>query len=167
MANERVLFMNIRLVRLQLDEGVYTYKYYPFEYCCELMKNSQCIKFADKNIDTFDMDDGLASDIPRFCIEKNNIVHDQDDPINWNMNYPIKYCPFCGQQIKIRVMSTKNVKSVRDLLIRTREKLKKQCHSVNDEKEKATIMEEVKKLDKRINSFGTLGDLREIARPKG
>lgn len=158
--------MDIRLIKLRLDDGVYTYKYYPFEYCCKHLKNSSCINFVDVDMDTFDIDDGLASDVPRFCVEKKNIIQEFEGSVDWSVNYPIMYCPYCGQRIKIKVVGTKDVKSVCDLLNRTRAKLWKQCQNTNNKKEENQITEEIRRLDKRINSFWRLGDIQEIAKPK-
>ncbi len=154
--------MEIKLVKIQFQKGCHSYKYHPFDYCCEELKHSPCICFTSEDIETFDIDDGLNSDFPRFCIERKDIVIDREETWDLNLNFPIKYCPYCGERIKIKLTGTKHAEAAYASLTKRRETIWNQCRTTDSKRKENELKNEVHLLDQKINCFWTLGPIGEF-----
>lgn len=94
--------MNIDVIRIHYQDkdgwDDYSYKYIPFEYCCDKLKDSEYIKFNDE----CDRNDPNA-----YCDENDNIIPGFsitfEEPVAWEyydepIYHRINYCPFCGRK---------------------------------------------------------------------
>lgn len=68
-------------------------------------------------------------------------------------NYPIQLCPHCGEKIEISVADEIDVSDKYNELTKQREELWKKCQRTDSKKEEFELMEQVGKLDKKIDSF--------------
>lgn len=95
--------MKIDLIRLKFN-GMTSYKYKPFKYCCDEIKNNKCIEFTNEDVvePVGDVDDN-GYYIPQFCTIDTKIIGSWDDEFEQTDNYPIQFCPHCGEKIEINV----------------------------------------------------------------
>ena len=154
--------MKIELIRLKFNDTC-SYKYKPFKYCCDEIKNDKAIVFTGEDLvcnDTFglvvrDSDDNI---IPQFCISYTETFNSWGDEYEQIDNYPIKFCPHCGEKIDISVVNEINVSYTYNELSKFRQELWKKCQRTDSKKEEIELLKKVRKLDDQINDFYELSE---------
>ena len=73
-------------------------------------------------------------------------------------NYPIQFCPHCGEKIEISVVEEIDVSDKYNELTKQREELWKKCQRTDSKKKESELRKQVRKLDDQINDFYELGE---------
>lgn len=157
--------MKIELIKLKFND-TYSYKYKPFKHCCEAIQNDKAIVFTGEDLvcnDTFglvvrDSDDNT---IPQFCNSYTEIFSSWGDEFEQTDNYPIQFCPHCGEKIEIEVVDEIDVSDKYNELTKQRKDLWKKCQRTDSKKKEYELREQVGKLDKHIDSFYWLDEWKE------
>ena len=157
--------MKIELIKLKFND-THSYKYKPFQYCCDEIQNNKAIVFTGEDLvcnDIFglvvrDSDDTI---IPQFCNSYTETFNSYGDEYEQTDNYPIQFCPHCGEKIEISVVEKIDVSDKYNELSKQREDLWKKCQRTDSKKKEAELREQVRKLDNQINDFYELGKWRE------
>ena len=92
--------MKINLVKIKLSQCD-KYKYKPIKWCCNEMRNNPVTLFT--NDDLVRIDDWIYHGYPQMCLNYDYVEQDYEDDYEIIKNYPIKYCPWCGEKIEINV----------------------------------------------------------------
>lgn len=145
--------MNINVVKIRfkfqnnIDE--YTYKYYPFQYCCEQLKDYPAIEF-----DT-ELDDSLNENwedvVPRFSIMREEPVvwEDYTDTIYTKINY----CPFCGQKININIVGEEDWTARYASLEAEKDAKKAKMNKTDSKTESARLEKEIGEINYKLNGM--------------
>lgn len=157
--------MKIELIKLKFSNTC-SYKYKPFKYCCNEIQNDKAIIFTDEDLvcnDTFglivrDSDDNI---IPQFCNSYTETFNSWGDEFEQTDNYPIKFCPHCGEEIKISVIDEIDISDKYNELSKQRKELWKKYQKTDSKKKEYELREQVDKLDKQINDFYSLEGYQE------
>ena len=149
--------MKIELIKLKFND-THSYKYKPFKYCCDEIQNDKAIIFTGEDLIHSDdsLDDG--SYIPRFCTSYTEIITSYEDEWEQTYNYPIRFCPHCGEKIEILVVDEIDVSDKYNELTKQREDLWKKCRRTDSKKKEAELREQVGNLDSQINGFYELDE---------
>ena len=152
--------MKIELIRLKFD-NIHSYKYKPFTHCCDEIQNDKAIVFTGEDLvhlDTYWEDERY---IPRFCTSHTEVITSYEDEWEQTDNYPIQFCPHCGEKIEISVVDEIDVSDKYNELSKQREDLWKKCQKTDSKKEECELRKQVRKLDDQINDFYELGKWKE------
>ena len=149
--------MKIELIKLKFNY-THSYKYKPFQYCCDEIQNDKAIVFTGEDLvsnDIFglvvrDSDDTI---IPQFCNSYTETFNSCGDEYEQTDNYPIQFCPHCGEKIEISVVDEIDVSDKYKKLYKLREELWKKCQRTDSKKEESELRNHVRKLDDQINDF--------------
>lgn len=150
--------MKIELIKLKFND-THSYKYKPFKHCCNEIQNDKAIIFTDEDINDIDgeyEDDGIF--IPKFCTSHTETFTSWGDEFENTDNYPIQFCPHCGEKIEIEVVDEINVSEKYNELTKLREELWKKCQRTDSKKKEHELRKQVIKLDDQINGFYELGE---------
>ena len=150
--------MKIELIKLKFNNTC-SYNYKPFTYCCDEIQNNKAIVLTGEDINEIDgeyEDDGFF--IPQFCASYTEIITSYEDEWEQTDNYPIRFCPHCGEKIEISVVDEIDVSDKYNELTKQREELWKKCQRTDSKKEEFELMKQVRKLDDQINDFYELGE---------
>lgn len=148
--------MKIELIKLKFND-THSYKYKPFKYCCDEIQNNKCIEFTNEDLSPLKhIDDGNF--IPQFCISHTEIIRLYEDEWAQTDNYPIRFCPHCGDKIEISVIDEMDISDQYNELTKQREELREKCWKTDSKKEESALRERVEKLDKQIYSFYLLDE---------
>lgn len=153
--------MKIELIRLKFDD-THSYKYKPFKYCCDEIQKDKTIVFTGEDINYICgeyEDDGVC--VPQFCTSYTETVGSWGDELEQTDNYPIQFCPHCGEKIEISVVEEIDVSDKYNKLSKRREELWKGCQRTDSKKKEFELREQIGKLDKQINGFYELGKMEE------
>ena len=152
--------MKIELIKLKFND-THSYKYKPFTHCCDEIQNDKAIVFTGEDLvhlDTYWEDESY---IPRFCTSYTEVITSYEDEWEQTDNYPIQFCPHCGEKIEISVVEEIDVSDKYNELSKQREELWKRCQRTDSKKEDSELRKQVRKLDDQINDFYELGKWRE------
>ena len=153
--------MKIDLIKLKFND-THSYKYKPFQYCCDEIQNNECIEFTNENLTNFNVDyDKEYGFIPQFCTSHTEVITSYEDEWEQTDNYPIQFCPHCSEKIEISVVDEIDVSDKYNELSKQREKLWKKCQRTDSKKEERELRKQVRKLDKQIDSFYWLDEWKE------
>lgn len=150
--------MKIDLIKLKFND-THSYKYKPFTYCCDEIQNDKAIVFTDEDINDIGgeyKDEGIS--IPHFCTSHTEVVTSYEDEWEQTDNYPIRFCPHCGEKIEIEVVDEIDISEKYNELSKQREDLCKKCRRTDSKKEDSELREQVRKLDDQIDDFYELGE---------
>lgn len=153
--------MKIKLIKLKFND-THSYKYKPFTYCCDEIQNDKAIVFTGEDINDIGgeyEDDGVS--IPQLCTSHTEVITSYEDEWEQTDNYPIQFCPHCGEKIEISVIDEIDVSDKYNELTKQREELWKKCQRTDSKKEEIELRNQVIKLDDQINDFYELGEWRE------
>ena len=145
--------MKIELIRLKFDD-THSYKYKPFKYCCDEIQNDKAIVFTCEDINDIGgeyKDDGNF--IPQICTSHTEVITSYEDEWEQTDNYPIRFCPHCGEKIGISVVKEIDVSDKYKELTKQRDELWKKCQTTDSKKEEHELRKQVRKLDDQINDF--------------
>lgn len=143
--------MKIKLIKLKFND-THSYKYKPFTYCCNKIQNDKAIVFTGEDINDIGgeyKDEGIS--IPHFCTS-------YEDEWEQTDNYPIRFCPHCGEKIGISVVKEIDVSDKYKELTKQRDELWKKCQSTDSKKEDYELRKQVRKLDDQIDDFYELDE---------
>lgn len=73
-------------------------------------------------------------------------------------NYPIHFCPHCGEKIEISVVEEIDVSDEYNGLTKKRKELWEKCQRIDSKKKESELREQVSDLDNQINDFYELGE---------
>ena len=142
--------MKIELIKLKFND-TYSYKYKPFKHCCNEIQNDKAIIFTYEDIND-------ATSIPQFCTSHTEIITSYEDEWEQTDNYPIQFCPHCGEKIEISVVDEIDVSDKYKELTKQRDELWKKCQRTDSKKEESELRKQVRKLDDQINDFYELDE---------
>ena len=140
--------MKIELIRQKFN-GSRGYKYKPFSWCCDQIKDNPCIVFSDEVYMDDDIDDECT--FPAFALRHSEVVKDWEDEYEQDTYYKINHCPFCGELIEISVVGEEVVDDYYKSLSKYREELWKKCNKTDSKKEAQKLYDKVHKLDNKID----------------
>lgn len=150
--------MKIKLIKLKFND-THSYKYKPFTYCCNKIQNDKAIVFTDEDINDIGgeyKDEGIS--IPHFCTSHTEVITSYEDEWEQTDNYPIRFCPHCGEKIGISVVKEIDVSDKYKELTKQRDELWKKCQSTDSKKEDYELRKQVRKLDDQIDDFYELDE---------
>ena len=151
--------MKIELIRLKFN-NTHSYKYKPFQYCCDEIHQNDCIIFTNEDLSPLKhIDDDNF--IPQFCTSHTEVITSYEDEWEQTDNYPIQFCPHCGKKIEISVVDEIDVSDKYNELSKQRKELWKKCQRTDSKKKEVELREQVRKLDKQIDSFYWLDEWKE------
>lgn len=151
--------MKIELIRLKFND-THSYKYKPFQYCCDEIHKNDCIIFTNEDLSPLKhIDDDNF--IPQFCTSHTEVITSYEDEWEQTDNYPIQFCPHCGKKIEISVVDEIDVSDKYNELSKQRKELWKKCQRTDSKKKEVELKEQVRKLDKQIDSFYWLDERKE------
>lgn len=150
--------MKIDLIKLKFNDTC-AYKHKPFQYCCDEIQNDKAIVFTGEDINDIcgEYEDDSIS-IPQFCTSYTETVGSWGDEWEQTDNYPIQFCPHCGEKIEISVVNEIDVSDKYNELTEQRKELWKKCQRTDSKKKAAELREQVRKLDNQINGFYLLDE---------
>lgn len=149
--------MEIELIKLKIND-THSYKYKPFTYCCDEIQNDKAIVFTGEDLVH---SDGCLDDeryVPQFCTSYTETVGSWEDEWEQTYNYPIQFCPHCGEKIEISVVKEIDVSDKYNKFSKQREELWKKCQKTDSKKEESELRKQVRKLVDQINDFYELGE---------
>ena len=152
--------MKIELIKLKFND-THSYKYKTFTHCCNEIQNDKAVIFTGENITGEYDDDGIY--IPQFCTSYTETFTSWGDEFENTDNYPIQFCPHCGEKIEIEVVDEIDISGKYNELTKQRDELWNKCHRTDSKKKEYELIEQVRKLDDQINDFYELGEWKENA----
>lgn len=150
--------MKIELIKLKFND-THSYKYKPFTYCCDEIQNDKAIVFTGEDINGIGgeyKDEGIS--IPHFCTSHTEVITSYEDEWEQTDNYPIRFCPHCGEKIGISVVKEIDVSDKYKELTKQRDELWKKCQTTDSKKEDYELRKQVRKLDYQIDDFYELDE---------
>lgn len=153
--------MKIELIKLKFND-THSYKYKPFKYCCNEIKNNKAITFTNEDVNDIGgeyEDDGIT--IPQFCISYTRVVTYSEDKWEQTDNYPIQFCPHCGKSIEINIASEINASEKYNELSKLHDELWERLKRTDSRKEESELREKIKKIDNQIDGFDMLNEWNE------
>lgn len=150
--------MKIELIKLKFND-THSYKHKPFTYCCDEIQNDKTIVFTGEDINDIGgkyEDDGIF--IPQFCTSHTEVITSYEDQWEQTDNYPIQFCPHCGEKIEISAVDEIDISDKYNELSKHREELWKKCQRTDSKKKESELIEQVRKLDDQINDFYCLNE---------
>ena len=117
--------MNIDLVKIKYAD-TYCYKYKPLKFCCSGLKNAYKDEYDDYPAITI-TNENIYTNKDRDCKSLNLCISRnfyEDDYVS-EKNYPINYCPYCGEKIKYTIDEEKDCTELYKTLIEVVDDLQK------------------------------------------
>ena len=148
--------MKIELIKLKFND-THSYKYKPFKYCCDEIQNDKAIVFTNEDLSPLKYI-GDGNFIPQICTSHTEVITSYEDEWEQTDNYPIRFCPHCGEKIEISVVDEIDVSDKYEELTKQRDELWKRCQRTDSKKKEAELREQVRKLDNQINGFYLLDE---------
>lgn len=148
--------MEVHIIGQMLDDipDNIRYKYKPYSYCCQGIKEAieeyMIIDFND-SLDEYDVEGNSAS----FKITKNWEDYDGYVDVRY---YGIKYCPFCGEKISIIVDKIEYKQNELDKLKQKSKSIKEKCRKEDSKKKAQTLEKQYRDIDRSVDSFYTFGE---------
>ena len=139
--------MKIDLIKLKFND-THSYKYKPFTYCCNKIQNDKAIVFTGEDINDIGGEyeyDGVS--IPQLCTSHTEVITSYEDEWEHTDNYPIQFCPHCGEKIGISVVKEIDVSDKYNELSKQRKELWKKCQRTDSKKKEFELREQVEKLN--------------------
>lgn len=130
--------MKIDLVKIKLSQCD-KYKYKPIKWCCDEIKNNPMTLFTKDDLVRIEGWDYQKH--PQMCLNFDYVV-DYEDNYEITKNYPIKYCPWCGEKIDI------NVVDELDMISRER-KIFNELEKLHEKRNKSDSISERTRLSKK------------------
>ena len=117
--------MQINLIKLETEFKHPSYHYKPIDWCCRKLQKSDFFTITNEHLvspiwhldqelidelsdEDWDKVEEMEEDMsPKFCLTRETVDY---DGFSLFSNFPIRYCPFCGERIDFRVAVVKNVR---------------------------------------------------------
>ena len=142
--------MKIELIKQKFN-GSMGYKYKPFSWCCDKIKENPCVVFNDE-VCTDDYRDDECT-FPAFALLHTETYRDWEDEFTQDTYYRIDYCPFCGEPIEISVVGEEDVSQYYKKLTDLQSELWRKCDTTDSKKEAHELHNRVHELDNKIDWF--------------
>mgnify|MGYP004462734925 FL=1 len=152
--------MKIDLIKLKFDRTT-SYKYKPFKYCCDDIQNNEGIIFTNEDIASWKYKDEENNFIPQFCVSVSEVIGSLDDEFERTDNYPIQFCPHCGEKIEINVVNEVDVSEKFKKLSTQCDELQKKYNKTNSNKKEIELLNQFFKLNKQVNEYYWLNEWDE------
>lgn len=150
--------MQIELVK-QIFDGHRGYKYKAFQYCCNKLRDSTVIEFSDECPSESDM--GYEDNhIPQMMIRESEMVYNYGDEWQQDDYYPIRFCPFCGEPIEVRVVSTEDKTEYYNRLNQERANVSERCQETDSKAEEQVLLKRRNELDDLMEELYELGEYK-------
>lgn len=151
--------MKIELIKINLNNGS-TYKYKPLDWCCNGLRDNPCVNLCSEDIVNVDYeDDGRFQ--PKMCISDNYEDGDYEDHWMTTDNHPIKFCPFCGEEITISTAAEEDYSKELEILETEMNEILKEIRRTDSKKKTEELNEQRRILDKRINYLYEFGEYED------
>lgn len=155
--------MNIDVIRIHFKDNYgddkYSYKYLPFQYCCERLKKCPVISFGTE-CNTIVDDDGYLDEtdveLPHFSVSWDEPIPYEDD--TWSYYSKITHCPFCGASINVNVVKEEDMTSQYATMNKLRDSKNEIRRNTDSLKEKNKLDKEIRELDEKINGLWNFGE---------
>ncbi len=95
---------------------------------------------------------------PQFCTSYTEVITSYEDEWEQTDNYPIQFCPHCGEKIEISVVEEIDVSDKYNELTKQRKELWKKYQRTDSKKEDYELTKQVRKLDYQIDDFYELDE---------
>lgn len=148
--------MKIELVKQNFD-GNQQYKFIPFEFCCEEMKNNPIIDLIHGHAYNSCND----YNIPCVMLRESEIIAEYGEEWLEEKYYKINYCPFCGEAIEVRVAWEEDISNIYFNLCKQRDETWKECNSTDSKSLSLELREKVRELDRQINYLYELAEYKK------
>lgn len=149
--------MKIELIKLKFNDTC-SYKYKPFKHCCEAIQDDKAIIFTNEDLfSKYDCDDYDVY-VPQFCTSYSETFTSYEDEFENTENYPIKFCPHCGEKIQISIVDEIDMFDKYEELTKQRYDLLQKSMRTDSKKEEFRLRERIKEIDNKINDFYELGE---------
>lgn len=157
--------MKIDLIKINLGDFC-KYKFKKYEPCCSDILGNPCINFTNYNLT-----EETPDNEPRYCLTSTDSY---DCEGIWEDNYPIKFCPHCGEPIEIKTIEVIDRSEKFSALAKKREELLKRIRELRDssksentsdvrisdnnsqDKSLEKLYEELQRVNMKINYIQTL-----------
>lgn len=149
--------MKIELIKLKFND-THSYKYKPFKYCCDEIRQNKCITFTGEELFPLKCIDDEDNFIPQFCTSYTEIITSYEDEWEQTNNYPIQFCPHCGKKIEIRVVDEIDLSEKYNELHKQRYELSDKCRRTDSKKEEFDLKKQIRELDNQMNMFYELDE---------
>lgn len=141
--------MRIQLIKQKFN-NTRGYKYKPFDYCCDKIKDNPRIVFSDEEYA-----------FPTLALWHSETVGSWGDEWENDYYYKIDFCPFCGKPIEISIVNEEDVDEIYQSLSKQREELWKKYNKTDSKKKAETLYEQIRELDNQINWFYHLCEYKD------
>lgn len=150
--------MKVDLVELKINEDNY-YKYKPFKYCCAKIRDNPCIGFTGEDI-VEESDDHSIWNIPKFCIREEVTEDDWEDTFEYTNNFPINFCPFCGEKIEVSITEKKDISDVYNRLAGKRKSIRERIMKTDSKSSDVKLNVKAMIIDRKIEELCSLSEYR-------
>lgn len=154
--------MNIDIVKIRFKDKELgeqtTYKYLPFEYCCERLRGFDKIIFCDE-LDTFGSDDVVDdtdSVYPKFAFHTEE--YEPWEKLPYDYYYKIDYCPFCGEKININLTKEIDKSDTYTTFENARAAFKEALKETDSVKTRDRLDEEIQEVNNKISDMWEFGE---------
>ena len=147
--------MKIELIEQKIGNSR-GYKFKPFKYCCEKLKDNEIIDLVDE----YTYDD-YGDPVPSVAIEQTEMLHDWEDEWEEHTYYKIDYCPFCGEEIEIAIVDKEDVSEIYAKLDAERKEVWRKYCRTDSRRKSNELSETVHNLDDAMNWFYNLNEYEE------
>lgn len=167
--------MRIELIKQILGEDV-SYKYKPFKYCCDKLKDMPYIslenEFVSNNVCN-KCEIGNCDNCPNNVDDLGYKVammfrYDDTHPEPWEdydttdtYYFPIKFCPFCGEPIEVAIIKEEDKTELINNLFKQLDDLRKKCSRTDSKKREVELREQICGIDNVINELNSIGEYKE------
>lgn len=151
--------MRIELVKQKFN-GSRGYKYKPFQYCCNKLRDSTVINLSEECTEDEIYDDEYRN-IPQITIHESEMVYSYGDEWQQDYYYPIKFCPFCGEPIEVEVVSTEDKTEYYNRIGEERGNVWKMCQETDSKAEEQILLKRRNELDNLMERLYELGEYKE------
>lgn len=142
--------MKIDLVKINLGD-YYKYKFKKYEPCCDDILDNPCIDFTNYNLTEETQDNE-----PRYCLTS----FDSNDDVAWCENYPIKFCPHCGEPIEIKTVKVIDCSEKFPVLVKKRRELLERIRAFRNSSKSDNTSNDNKHLEKSLEEL--YSELRRV-----
>lgn len=152
--------MKIALVELKIN-GEKSYKYKPFKYCCAKIQDNPCIGFTGEDIVEENNDHSIWN-IPKFCIREEVTEDDWEDTFEYTNNFPINFCPFCGEKIGVSIAEKKDISDVYNRLAGKRKSIQGRIMKTDSKSRDIELNKKLQIIDRKIEELCSLSEYLEV-----
>ena len=151
--------MKIELIKQKFDH-YRGYKYKPLHYCCDKLKESTVVQLSDECPAESNICDEDGR-IPQMMLHEFEIINSYGDEWQADYYYPIRFCPFCGESIKIKVISTEDKTEYYNYLTKERAEVWKRCQETDSKTEEQNLLRKRQELDDLIDNLYDFAEYKE------